>query len=338
MSEKPKYLNVFLLISGIAIVFGLFGLGDISKAPHSGLVIGPNNSVMKVAPESPAESAGLQEGDVVRSIGGIAVEDTKATVRRPRAEIGEIRTVVVERNGERLEFDVTYGAQPSRLRVVFVLSAVIALCFLGFCLWAYGAAPSPTTLILALFGLLFGLSFLPAPYSKSFMLRTLGGALVTVLIVMGFAVLVHFLLLFPKRRAFLDKPWAQRVLYGPAIAVNVLLLFFNLVQPDFTGGIKAVILVATGLFVVGYFGWALVLMVQSFVRASGAERSSHGLTLMLLGTLIGLLPVIASSLAIRLSVLLPGGQYYGLALGLIPITFALAAVRKYRATAPEATG
>lgn len=331
MSESPKYSNVLAAITAVALIFGMLGFLDMPKAPYSGYFTGLNADVVRVFPGSPAGVAGLEVGDVIRSIGGISLEDTKAIARRPRPEIGETRTFVVDRSGEALEFDVTYGTQPSRLRVTIVLGSVVALCFLFFGQWAYRRAPNQTTLILALQGLCFGIAFLPAPYSNSFLLRTLGGAFTTVLIVFGLALLVHFLMLFPRRRAFLDKSWALQLIYGPATAVNLFLLFVNLALPDFTGTLRTILSAVTGLMIVGYFGWALVAMIQSYLRASSEERSSYGIALMLLGTLVGLLPVTLSALAIRASILLPGAQYYGLALGLIPITFALAAVRKHRA-------
>ncbi len=333
-SETRKYQGLLLGIAGIAALVGALGLRDTARASYSGLAAGPNGKILRILAGSPAAEAGLEVGDVIRSIGGISVGDTKANSRRPRAEIGETRTFVVERAGERREFDVTYAPQSRRNRIAVVISFTVALCFVVFCVWAYRAAPSSITRVLAFFGLCFGLAFLPVPYAKSFALRTIGGALATVLVVTGFALLVHFLMRFPKRRAFLDRPWAKELIYGPAIAVNVYLLFINLVQPDFTGTLKTVTLMATGLFVAGYFGWALVLMVQSFLRASPEERSRDGLTLMLVATLVGLLPVTLTALAIRMSILLPGGLYYGFTLGLIPIAFAMAAVRQHRAIEP----
>ena len=107
-------------------------------------------------------------------------------------------------------------------------------------------------------------------------------------------------------------------------------LYLGLVQPDFTGGLRTITGILVGAFVVGYFGWSLVTVIQSYLRATPEERSSDGVSLMLYGTLIALLPVTISNLvsAVAPSVTLPGFQYYGFLLGLIPITFALAAVKK----------
>ncbi|MCP4203672.1 MAG: hypothetical protein GY769_17280 [bacterium] len=85
------------------------------------------------------------------------------------------------------------------------------------------------------------------------------------------------------------------------------------------------------LFVVGFFGWAVVGMILRFKRAGSAERAGHGLTMMLIGTLLGLLPVTFSSLmgaiAPQVQANLPGVQFFFLTLILIPLCLALAAVK-----------
>ena len=82
---------------------------------------------------------------------------------------------------------------------------------------------------------------------------------------------------------------------------------------------------------VGFFGWAVVGMILRFKRATASERASHGLTLMLFGVLLGLLPVTFSSLmgaiAPDIQANLPGVQFFFLTLGLIPLCLAVAALR-----------
>ncbi len=84
-----------------------------------------------------------------------------------------------------------------------------------------------------------------------------------------------------------------------------------------------------------FFGWAVVAMIRRFRGASASERGEHGLALMLFGTLAGLLPVTFSSLvgaiAPQLQANLPGIQFFFLTLVLIPICFAVAAVRSAQA-------
>ncbi len=152
---------------------------------------------------------------------------------------------------------------------------------------------------------------------------------------MGFAFLVHYVLQFPKPGAFLAKAWAKRLIYGPAILLALFFIFLTVAQPAATGGFNRIVGSLVGLFIVGFFGWAVVAMIRRFGRASADERAEHGLTLMLFGTLAGLLPVTFSSLvgaiAPQIQANLPGIQFFFLTLVLIPICFAVAAVRSAQA-------
>ena len=326
-----KYKLLFIGVAAVAAVIGALGLLDMKNVPYTGYFSGPNNDIVRVFPDSPAEKAGFQVGDVVESIGGIVVTDTKAMSRRPRAEIGESRTFVVSRDGSRQQLDLSYSGLPSRPRTLGIAAGLIGFCFLLLPLWAYHKAPSTSTLVLALFGLSFGAAFLPGPYSQSYLLRALAGAFATSAVVMGFAFLVHYVLQFPKPGAFLAKAWAKRLIYGPAILLALFFVFLAVAQPDATGGFNRIVGALIGLFIVSFFGWAIVAMIQRFRHASVSERTEHGLSLMLFGILAGLLPVTFSSLigtvAPQVQANLPGIQFFFLTLVLIPICFAVAAVR-----------
>ncbi len=326
-----KYKPALIVVAAIAAVIGLLGLIDIKNASYAGYFSASNNDVVRVFPDSPAERAGLEVGDVLKSIDGIAVTDTKEASRRPRPEIGETRVFVIDRNGAEQELDLTYSGLPARNRTLRIAAALIGFCFLLLPLWAYHRAPSSSTLILALFGLCFGAAFLPGPYSESYLLRTLGGAIATSAVVMGFAFLVHYLMQFPEAGKFLKKTWAKKLIYGPAILLALFFLFLALAQPDATSGLNRMVGLLVSLFVVGFFGWAVVSMILLFKRAGSAERAGHGLTMMLIGTLLGLLPVTFSSLmgaiAPQVQANLPGVQFFFLTLVLIPLCFALAAVK-----------
>lgn len=257
--------------------------------------------------------------------------DTKASSRRLRPATGETRTFVIDRDGTQHDLELTYSEQPPRNRNLGRAAALMGFCFLLVPLWVYHHVPSRSTLILALFGLCFGAAFLPGPYSESFFLRALGGAVATSAVIMGFAFLVHYLMQFPKPGAFLTAAWAKSLIYVPAIMLALFFLFLAMAQPDATGGLNRTVGLLASLFVVGFFGWAVVGMVLRFRRASADERARHGLTLMLIGTLLGLLPVTFSSLmgaiAPEVQANLPGVQFFFLTLLLIPLCFSAAAVR-----------
>ncbi len=100
-----KYKAMLLVIVATATVIGVLGVTDLKNAPYAGFFSGPNNDVVRVSPGSPADEAGLEVGDLMESIGGIAVTDTKARSRRLRPKIGETRTFVVGRDATKLELD-----------------------------------------------------------------------------------------------------------------------------------------------------------------------------------------------------------------------------------------
>ena len=85
---STKYKPALVTIAAVIAVIGLLGLLDVKNLPYAGYFSGPGNDVVRIFPGSPAETAGLEVGDVVKSIGGIAVTDTRASSRRARAEIG----------------------------------------------------------------------------------------------------------------------------------------------------------------------------------------------------------------------------------------------------------
>jgi 2-alkenal reductase len=77
------------------------------------LVVAGANGSPAVTPGSPADEAGLQEGDIITALGGRAVENEQDLVvlllpYRPGNEV----TLTVLRNGEELEIPVTLGTLP----------------------------------------------------------------------------------------------------------------------------------------------------------------------------------------------------------------------------------
>lgn len=335
MAEISTYRGAFAAAAAVVIGIGILGFIDLRKAPYAGYAGAQDFDVVRVRPGSPAAEAGLRIGDKIKALDGIQVTDTKALWRRPRAEVGETRTYCVEREGEIVEVDLTFGSVPRRRYIETGLGFLVGLCFVGFTLWAYRSAPGTATIFLALFGLCFGLDFFPAPYVRSFLLRTLGEALGLVVVIAGFAFLIHYLMLFPKRRALLDRNWALWLIYLPAALVALFVLGLIVIQPDFTAAVRLTVSWIFLIFTAGYFGAALVSVVQSYRHADEGELASSGVRMMAIGTFIGVLPLLVGSVVrtIAPSVVLPGEHFLPLLFGLIPITFSLAAVRHHRVAA-----
>jgi hypothetical protein len=333
MGEAGQRKTLFMGVGALIVLWGAIGAFDVGNLTFSGYQTDGNNTIVQITSGSPAEAAGLQVGDYIRSIGGVSMEDTKALISRGRPEVGEERVFVVERSGETVEANLQYAALPGNQKGVTYGATLIGLCYLFFGLWAFSSAPTRSTKLLALLGLLFAPAFVTGPYISSAALRNLTGGIITTAIIIGFAVLLDFVVSYSS-----DKPTNKRLIYGPAWLVALITLAFVIIQPASTSGVNVFFRVMFGLFVAGYFGLALISIIRNFLRATPAARSADGLGLMLLGTLIGLLPITISSIVGLLAptVVLPGSQYYFLTLILIPITFAVAAIKSAQTEAPAA--
>ncbi len=342
-----KYSTPMLVIGALFVVWGIVGLFDMGNIPYAGYLTDPTNTVIRVDEGSPADAAGLAMGDRITSINGVSIEDTPALTRMPRAAIGETRTLVVEQTetttlaaeaaaASTRDVAITYAGQPTRDMALGWGGFIIGLCFVGFGLLAYTRAPSRPSLLLALTGLCLGIAFLGGPYIASFAVRTIVQTAVLFLILLGFATLLHCLAEFPKAKAILQKPQMIKVLYAPAVLMALFFLWLIIFEPQGTSGLNAITNVLVGIFVVGYFGLALVALIHSFVKATTEERTTYGLNLMLAGLIIGLGPVTISSLIgiFAPSVVLPGVDFYFLTMVLIPITLALAVMRTASPAAP----
>ena len=328
-----RYKTTLLIAAGIFVVWGILGIFDVGNLPFAGYQTDGNNTITRVIDESPAQQAGMQVGDYLRSIGGIAVEDAAALARRPRAAIGETRTFVVEREGETANLEITYAGLSGTNKALTFAAIVMGFFFIAFGLWPYLKAPNAPTLLLALFGLTLGVSFFGGPYIASYALRTSVGIIITLLVVMGFATLLHFTLMFPKRKAMLGKRYMRDLLYGPAALIFLFLLYRGLFQPPATSTLNVITGILVGLFIFGYFGLSLAAFVHSYVKATAQERKDQGLTYVLAGVLGGFLPILGTVLIglVVPSVVIPGGNFFFLTIVLIPISLALAVLKSEHA-------
>ncbi|NMR19563.1 RIP metalloprotease [Cellulomonas fimi] len=117
--STPKKLTVMLggpvmnlLIAGVLLAVMLVGFGSPTPVPTVSSVTScvPAAGAAECAsgdPESPATAAGLQEGDVVRTFGGVAVTSWDQLSRLIRGSGGETVAVTVQRDGAERELMVT---------------------------------------------------------------------------------------------------------------------------------------------------------------------------------------------------------------------------------------
>jgi hypothetical protein len=331
-TEMSRYKTPLLVVAVVLVVWGVLGALDIRYQTYTGYVTDGNNTITQVTDGSPADVAGLETGDYIRSIGGVAVEDVGAALQRPRPDINEVRTIKVERDGRAMSFDLAYAALPTNTAFVWYGAVLVGFLFLVCGVWAFLALPTKRTLLLSMLGIAFSAGLTGGPYFTSATVRTAVGVVILLMIVVGFAVLTHFLLVFPKTKRTLERRRMSWAVYSPAVVVGCLSVWFLVAQPAATSGINVFFRALFGLFVVVYFGTSLIALIHSYIKADALSRAASGLNLLLVGAVVGLGPSLVISLVglVAPQVVVPGAQFLPLGIGVLPVAFALAAVRGER--------
>ncbi len=331
-SELSRYKTPLLVVAVALVVWGVLGALDIRNQTYTGYVTDGNNTITRVTDGSPADVAGLETGDYIRSIGGIAVEDVGAAIQRSRPEVNEVRTFEVERDGRALSFDLAYAALPMSNALARYGAVLVGFLFLLCGVWAFITVPTKRTMLLSVLGIGFSAGLMAGPYFSSAALRTAVGVVILLLIIVGFAVLTHFLLVFPKTKRTLERRRMTWVVYAPAAVVGCLSVWFLVAQPAATSAVNVFFRALFGLFVVVYFGTSLIALIHSYVKADAQDRAASGLNLLLAGAVVGLGPSLVLSLVglFAPQVVVPGAQFLPLGIGFLPVALALAAVRGER--------
>lgn len=320
MSSKTTFT-----VAGVFIaVWAVLGLMDVGNFTASGYGTAPDNTVTIVTPGGAAEAAGMQVGDRIVSIDGVDIEDSSAMSAMPRAAVGETRTIVVERGGANTDVSLTYAAQSSSQRITGYIGILTGLAF-GFCgIWAFLTTGTRAARMLAMAGVALGIPLSGGPYVGAGLLGSIVGSIMIVLIILGFAKLLHFVLLFP----FGNDP-DRKKLYGPAALVAVIVVGLNVFQPNATGTLNTIVQYIFFAWIIGYLGAILFMMFRTWSSASEGDRAQHGLTTMMAGTGIGLglLLLTAVIQTVAPGVTIPGSQWFGVAMVLVPVSCALAVVK-----------
>lgn len=343
--EVRMYPRRWIVPAALLGLWGLWGLVDIGRTPSGGFDWG-NSTVIAVEPGGPADQAGLRKGDRILTMGGVPVSDLAALRRQPRTEIGETTVLVVERTDAATgatateNVRITYSGVPLRGRTVKIVAGLIGFVFLLSGLTVFLMTQSTPALLFALVGFGFSAMLVPSPYVGPYGLRIATMSILFLAFLTGFACLLHFLLVFPKRKRVMEGRLVAWMIYLP-VAVFTLVGIINFLVMDLrVGTLRAPAAVLLGLILIGYVLLSLGALVHSFVTAGPGERAAEGLNLMLAGVIVGLLPMTAMMVAgmfVRTD-LLPGGDWIFLPLILIPISFAAALLKTARASRATASG
>lgn len=312
---------MLLYVAGIVfIIWGVLGLMDSKNYVTSGYQTDDNNAIVRIEEGSPAEAAGMQIGDVIKTSGGIDINNNKELAKRVRPAAGDVREFVVDRNGEDVTLELTYTGLSDKDKSLNMVGFVIGLLFLLIGLWAYYKHKSKLSYGFAIFSICFGFIFFGGPYIGPGMLNSLVNSVSATIVVFSFAFLLSYMLQYPPESKY------QKLLYLPALLGALMLWILNFVQPDGSGTINMAVRLFFGGVIIFYFLSSLITLIRKYMRTRPEERTAKGLNMMLLGAIIGLLPILIYFTAGLLSpgIDLPGNDYVFITFLAIPIFFTMA--------------
>lgn len=334
-NQQSKYQVPFYVLAVIIAVWGVFGLIGSVFYGFAGFKTDGNKTVDGVVENSPAEAAGLQEGDYIVSIDGVEVEDADIIIKAHPA-IGETRQFVVQRNGEEVVLDLTYGIWKMKYKIRNFLSFGLGLVFLICGLWIFRCSSSKAGFIFSLFAVLFAGVYFDEPYSSSTVLQGFFDFMNVIFVLTGTALLAYFMILFPDPRPILQRKSFRFWMLGPALLGIIAVILIGITSPDATSSLRTSGNSFMGIIVLYYAGWFLLTLFLTYRQNSAAERQQKGLNLMLTGVVLGLgLPLLIDIVsAIAPGITIPGlYNVYFIFLAIFPIMLALG-IRKKESAKP----
>lgn len=324
-TQKSKNPNGIVIVGVLFIIWSILGIMDSKNYSYSGYTTDDNFTINRVEPDSPAESAGLQVGDVIKSTGGIAVTDSKALSQRQRAEIGETREIVVERNGEEMNFPLTYSERTDQSKTTGLIGNIIGLLFIIIGVFSHRKFKSDLSCAFASFALSFGFIFSGGPYIASQFLDTIVDIVSGAIFLYAFTSLAIFMLKYPPESNFVSNK-NFKLIYAPMAIILLVIIILELLQPDSSGMLNMTMRLLWSLFIIFYFIWSLITLIRKYMNSSSEERNMKGHSMMLIGSVIGLVPVLFYFTVGTISPGsdLPGNDYAFITFAAIPVFYYLA--------------
>jgi hypothetical protein len=341
VSEPRAERFRWAIVAAAAVVGLLHMLGalQVRDQVNRGYRAGDDRVITEVVPGGPADRAGISVGDRLMRIDGIDARDRKALVARPPARVGQTQSMVVDRGGRSVEVQLTLAGLPPMGVVAYLASGLTGLSFLAFGLWSYLRAPSRTSRLLALAGIGVGAAFTEQPYFASALARSLQESGLIVAGVFGFAVLLHFMLVFPTERRILGRGATLPAIYVPAAIVSGAKVAAAAVEGGEPGVAVALTTTLSLVLLLAYFLLAVAALVQGYLRATPAVRAASGLNLLVVCIVLGLAPMIPTAVdLVAPGVVFPGGDYYDITWVLIPFALARAVILQARSAAGGTPG
>ncbi len=322
MSENTsKYGMLINIVAVLFIIWGILGIMDAKNYTQSGYSTGDDWTVLNIEEGGPAEAAGMQVGDVVKSTGGIAVTDAKALSERERASVGETREIIVERDGEEVSLQLTYAALSDEDRTNNLIGSLIGILFVLAGAYSNFKHKSALSGAYAIFAICFGFLFLGGPYLGTGLFSTLINILSTAVVLFSFTALAIYMLKYPPESTYNGK-----LIYAPMFIILAIIVILEVTQMDNSATLNMVMRLLFGAFIISYFLISLITLIRKYNKADADQKSSRGLTLMLIGTIIGIVPILVYFTINTISpgMDLPGNDYVLYTFAAIPIFFTMA--------------
>lgn len=317
-----------MVLALLVAIWGALGWIDLPKQTRAGFETDGSGVVTRVDSGSPAAAAGLAPGDHITHMDGVAVENAAVIARQSRKKAGEILHLTVNNDNRNYKLmRIMYGAMPPRELSRGRVAVLVGFCFLLFPLAAFFSKPAEATRVLTVMGVGLSLAFLTGPEIQDFGTRALTTAVNSLFVFVGVAAILQFLLVFPHRRPWLGRPYGKLLLFLPALILWLLIAYRVLFTPTVSETLNTVTKAMSSIIIGVYLLIAVFQFLRNFSRTDQAERKALKINGMLLGTVLGIVPVTIAQLVSAFSpgAGLPGQDYYFITLALIPMTWARSA-------------
>jgi PDZ domain len=305
-----------------ALVLSVIGIVDLPSTPYSGYEVSADYKVVRVAPNSPADRAGLQVGDSIIGIGGVPTENLHQLSKQPRTEINVDQKLTVFRNGWPYEFLIRQASLPVKDLFLAWAGNLMAFVMLALGFTVYWKRPGKVSSLFFLFNLCFALAFMTPPYLETFFLRNIVRVNFLLFLTMGFAFFLHLTLVFPKPKPAVIETPVELLIYLPAPVLAIAYLVLRLLHPKADLISNLIMQDLFAMLILAVLALALAAVIHSYWKATPQERS-QGLGVILLGSLLGIiLPAIEFIMGTFAPQLrLPGREYYPVLAILVPLSF-----------------
>lgn len=316
-------------LAGIAFAVAVWGTSGVllqRTAGQGGYSIGLGALVSDVEEGGPADVAGLTIGDRIMGVGDAAFHHPWSKPDKERVGVGNTQTLAVDRGGERLNVDLVWenlsGADRRSLWVDFLITSG----FLVFGIWAYLSSRTFAGLVLALFGVSYGIAAFDGPT-----VGALDGGIRFLQYVLSFlstVLLFHFLMVFPKRKTVFGRRVPGWLVYAPFMPFVLLGLAEWVIFPALVPEYRTVTTITDLFFMV----LLVVALVHTWITLGREELRRTRFNLILWGLAIAIGPnLILGLLGLAIPGLtLPGSDFLPVLGVAIPGSMALAVVSRAR--------